>query len=140
MSGNEYNKKSGDQWRREAAANRKEAEKSYRFDVYKATTPKKQQRELKKNQKTYDKQLEKLKRDPQWAFEVQGMINATTKKWNDRMVKEGLVGTEEIFKATMNDPAKSAKYNEYRKQINKELGKIYTDSVVEKLGKRPDFE
>lgn len=136
-TGNPYNLSSANQWTRESKENRENARLSYERDVFNKTANRKQKRNYKARSKEYAKRRNDLRYDVTFLSDVQTKGNKIIDKWNKRLAKEGLTGPNHA--QIMKDAKKRAQYEEYAYQCKVELGKVYTDEVVKRIGAAPAY-
>ncbi len=135
-TGNEYHKKSADQWRKESAENSKNAKESYEYDTWRAKTPKKDRKAYEQAVSDYNNRVRKG-----W---IDNYNNASTiidrditPKYNKMLDDEGLSGKN--FVENMKDPIKKARYDEIFEAYNTEAGKRRTELFLEEFGEAPSW-
>ena len=135
-TGNEYHKKSADQWRKESAENSKNAKESYEYDVWRAKTPKKERKAYDKAVREYNKRVREG-RIENYNRGVDIINRDLIPKYNETLEKEGLVGKDFVEK--MKDPIKKARYDQLSEEFDVESGKIMTDVYLEEFGEAPNW-
>lgn len=123
-TGNEYNKKSAEQWRRESEQNRKLADASYKRDVFNKTANKQQ----KKAQQEWDKKV-----NNEWhnAYNrATDKINSRIDDFNDKWKKKGLDFTK----------TDSKEYKAYLKDYVDTWNDIYVKELDSSFGKSPHVD
>lgn len=132
------NNKSADQWEKEAKENRKNAKESYEYDKWKATSTRKERRNLKKSQQEWDDNVRKnLINNYNKATDI---INSTlTDKYNKILEKEKLAG-EQYWEQTQKDPKKKKRWEELWVQYNSEAQEIRNKVFDEEFGQRPSWK
>lgn len=137
-SGNSYHRDSATQWKLESDANRKAAKTSYERDVFNKTASRKQKREYKTLEREYNRKTSSLRSDPSFRSEVLTKQKKLADKYNSMMRKEGLTGDD--FEINMLDPAKKDKYDKYLVKYQHDVGEMYTNEVIKRIGNRPSYD
>ena len=124
QTGDEYHKRSAEQWRRESAQNQKNAEASYKRDVFNKTA----NRQQKKEQKAYDKAVS----DPRNRVKA---YNDTVDYANNVLIPKINKKYSKIIKT--DDWADDPNYGKYIREYEETFTKMMSKKYEEIVGRNP---
>lgn len=128
-TGNEYHKRSAEQWRKESAQNKRYAEESYKRDVFDKTAT----RQQKKEQAAWEENVQKnwLNSYNKAASEMNSRLdNDINVRWGKKMPKDSEGRWDQSSK----------QYKQYMKEFEKTWNDIYGKTLVSDLGESPHYD